>query len=586
MRRLFRYILLYKTRFYSACTFSVVNKLLDLMPPLLVAWMIDIVSGKTPIWIGEGLGIAGAWEGAVFIAVLIFVIFGLESLFEWLYQRGFGRLAQDVQHRLRQDTYDKLQQQDLSYFENNRTGNLLSILNDDINQLERYLTDIFNELLQIVVLIIFSAIAFWLLSWQLALISMLTIPFVVAGSLFYQKLIAPYYRDIRQAVGDMNNRLENNIGGMQVVKSFTAEDFELSRVASASGQYRQAGYRALRISTLYVPLIRMFIAIGFAGVLLVAAWWIIEGNGDITLGQLALVGMLIQRLLWPLTRLGNVFDGLQRTNASAARIFGIHDSMPAIRSGNIPLGKHSLSDGITLSDVHFSYQADDRQVLGNINLFIPAGKTMGIAGPTGAGKTSLIKLLLRFYDPDSGQILFDGTDIRDMNVTELWGMIGVVSQEVYIFHGTIRENIAYGIPAATQEQIAEASRKAALHDFVASLPMGYDTLVGERGIKLSGGQRQRLSIARAILKDAPVIILDEATSAVDTETERIIQDNLQLLTQGKTAIVIAHRLSTIRHCDKIVVLNEGVIAESGSHDALLTLGGLYSSLWKTQTGEG
>jgi ATP-binding cassette, subfamily B, bacterial len=555
------------------------------MPPLLVAWMIDIVSGNTPAWIDKGMGIADAWQGAIFIGALIFVIFGFESFFEWLYQRGFGLLAQDVQHQLRQDTYDKLQQQDLRFFENNRTGNLLSILNDDINQLERYLTDIFNELLQLVVLIIFSGIAFWLLSWQLALISMMTIPLVVAGSLYYQKLIAPYYRSIRQSVGEMNNRLENNIGGIQVVKSFTAEPFELDRVSEVSDQYRQSSYKALRISTLYVPFIRMFIAVGFAGVLLVAAWWIIEEKGNITLGQLALVGMLIQRLLWPLTRLGNVFDGLQRTNASARRIFGIHDNIPAIQTGENAVKMRRLEKGIRMEDIHFSYQAGDRQVLGNINLFIPAGKTVGIAGPTGAGKTSLIKLLLRFYDPDSGSVSFDGIDIRLMSISQLRRLIGVVSQEVYIFHGTIRENIAYGMPEATADDIISASRKAALHEFIISLPKGYDTLVGERGIKLSGGQRQRLSIARAILKDAPVIILDEATSAVDTETERIIQENLKLLTTGKTAIVIAHRLSTIRQCDTIIVLDEGRMLESGTHEALLEAKGLYAKLWRTQTGE-
>lgn len=552
------------------------------MPPLLVGWMVDIVSGNTPIWMQSFTG-NDAWKGAFFIAVSIVVIFAIESITEYLYQKGFLTIAQDVQHRLRVDTYASLQRKPLSYFEQNRTGNTLSILNDDINRLERYFLDVYSELLQVAILVIFSSVAFFMVSWQLALIGLLPIPFIVGGSILYQKWIAPFYKNIRDEAGMLNSRLENNLSGIQVIKSFVTEKYESERVRQASEKYLAANYKAIQYMVLYTPVIRMFIAVGFAGVMLLASWWIIQGNDKVTLGQLALYGMLIQRLLWPLTRLGKVFDELQRAKASMKRVFGLLDAEDETDKGKLPMPE--LQKGIRFQNVSFKYQVEGQEVLGEVNLDIPAGKVTGIAGPTGAGKTSLIKLLLRFYDPDNGSILLDEIPMTSIAFSSLREKMAMVSQDVYLFHGTIRENIAYGKPGASEEEIISASTKAAFHDFVMTLPERYDTIVGERGIRLSGGQRQRLSIARAILKNAPIIILDEATSAVDTETEKIIQDNLNLLTAGKTAIIIAHRLSTIRHADQIVILDNGKVRETGNHQSLLAQEGIYAQLWRIQVGE-
>jgi ATP-binding cassette subfamily B protein len=316
-----------------------------------------------------------------------------------------------------------------------------------------------------------------------------------------------------------------------------------------------------------------------------AAWWIINGDTRVSIGELALYGMLIQRLLWPMTRLGKVFDDYQRAKASVKRVFSVMDTPAEIQDKKEAIDFVPLEKGITLKNISFKYSADGQQVLSHLNMFIPKGKTSGIAGPTGAGKTSLIKLLLKYYLPEEGEIYWDNHEMSTYTANSIRKQIALVSQDVYLFQGTIQENIAYGSNDVSDNDIKMAARKAALHDFIVSLKDGYNTLVGERGIKLSGGQRQRLSIARAILKNAPIIILDEATSAVDTETEKIIQENLQLLTEGKTAIIIAHRLSTLKQADIIFLLEDGTVKESGNHEELMVQNGIYSHLWKIQTGD-
>ncbi len=585
MRRLFHYLGNYRASLLSATTSSIANKILDLMPPFLTAWVIDTVSGNPPAWIFALTGLSEIWPIILFLAGLTVLIFGLESFTEWLLKSGFMRLAQRVQHDLRVDTYQKMQQREMAYFEKQRTGNLMAMLNDDVNQLERFLNSIFNEIVQIIILLLFAGWALLNQSLTLGLIGMAPIPFIFLGSLYYQRKVAPYYKKVRESVGQLNARLENNISGMAVIKSFTAEPFESQRVSEASEVYREANFQAIRWSSIYVPVIRMFIALGFAGTLLLGAYWVLFEPGRFTIGGLAFFAMMIQRLLWPVTRLGFIFDEYERARASARRIFGLLDSQPAISSPPKPAEVNGTPLGIAFRKVAFSYDRQNQLILKQIDLEVPAGATIGIAGPTGGGKTTLIKLLYRFYDVSQGAILLGGQDIRSLDLAALRRKIAYVSQDVYLFHGTIRENIAYALEECSQEAIEEAARKAELHDFILSLPQAYESVIGERGIKLSGGQRQRLSIARALLKNAPVMVLDEATSAVDTETERAIQQNLQELTEGKTAIIIAHRLSTIRKADRIVVLQGGEVAEEGSHESLLLQNGVYAGLWRIQTGE-
>jgi len=584
MRALLRYVATYRRSFGGAISASVLNKIFDLMPPFLTAWLIDTVSDNPPAWITSYFGLTETWDIVLWLIVATVLIFGFESVFEWLFKRGFMRLAQDVQHDLRNKAYQKLQQREVAYFEEQRTGNLMAMLNDDVNQLERFLNGIFNEIIQLLTLLIFAGWSLCAVSLPLGLLGMAPIPFIILGSLYYQRKVAPYYKQVREGVGALGSRLENNISGILVIKSFTAEPFESARVEAASEQYRQANYQAIRWSSIYVPIIRMFIAVGFAATLGIGAYWVLYEPDRFSLGSLAFFAMMIQRLLWPVTRLGAIFDEYERARAAARRIFGLLRTPTAIQDPQQAVALPATVGHIRLEDVYFSYKAEE-PVLRGLHLNIERGSTVGIAGQTGGGKTTLIKLLLRLYDVNQGHIRIEGIDIRDISLRDLRRQIGLVSQDVYLFHGTIEENIAYGMPDKNRSQIINAAQQAQLHDFIEQLPQSYDTVVGERGIKLSGGQRQRLSIARAILKDAPILILDEATSSVDTETEKAIQDNLNALTEGKTAIVIAHRLSTIRHADKIVVLREGGIEQEGTHEELLQQGGIYADLWSVQTGE-
>ena len=331
MRRLFRYLKSYRKRLWTATTASIINKIFDLMPPFLTAWFIDSVSGQTPAWIRSSLGLSEPLEIIIFLSILTFWIFGMESFFEWMFKRGFLRLAQQVQHDLRVETYDKMQKRELAFFENQRTGNLMAILSDDINQLERFLNSIFNEIIQLIILVLFAGWALINTSLELGLIGMVPIPIIIASSFYYQRKVAPLYKNIREQVGWLGSRLENNIAGIQVIKSFTAEKFEKERVSQASLAYRDANFQAIRWSAVFIPIIRMFIALGFSGTLFLGAYWVLYEPGRFSLGGLAFFAMMIQRLLWPVTRLGVIFDEYERARASARRIFGLLDAPTGIK---------------------------------------------------------------------------------------------------------------------------------------------------------------------------------------------------------------------------------------------------------------
>ncbi len=584
MRRLFRYLRPHRGLMLRASLSSFTNKVLDLMPPFLVGWIIDHLDHRSPGWLSQGLGVTDVWAGIWWLSMGIIVIFGFESLFEWWYQLDFKRLAQRVQHLLRIEVYDHLQRREIAFFERSRTGNLMSILNDDINQLERFLNTGFNDLLQLLVLVIFASASLVAVSPVLALIGVSAIPFIIGGSFLYQRLISPRYGRMREAVGELASRLENNISGIMVIKSFSAEEFEKKRVAEASDAYQQANLSAIRLNAAYVPILRMFIAMSFAGCMLLGSYWYLEGDQGITLGNLTFFGMMIQRLLWPMTRLGVIFDELERARASIRRVFQLMDSNNPMRDSQGTFETSRADGKIELSNVHFSYQPG-QPILNGISLTVEPGQTLGVAGTTGAGKTTLIKLLLRLYDPEQGAVMLDGKPLPAWTLNSLRRQVALVSQDTYLFHGSIADNIAYGLPKASQADIERVAREAQLHEFVAGLPEGYHTIVGERGIKLSGGQRQRLSIARALLKDAPILILDEATSSVDSETERAIQENLNRLVEGRTALIIAHRLSTLRQANQIVVLEAGKVVEQGTHNQLLSANGSYATMWKVQLGE-
>lgn len=581
LRRLWRYGTSYRSRIRLAVYCSVLNKIFDLAPPILIGAAVDVVVRRQDSIVADW-GFSDPATQLVVLGVLSFVIWGLESLFEYAYDRLWRNLAQAVQHDLRLDAYGHLQKLESAWFERQRHGRLMSILNDDINQLERFLDSGANDILQLVTTVIAIGGAFFVLAPSVAWMAMLPMPVIIWGSIAFQKKLAPYYADVREKASVLNSRLSNNFSGITTIKSFTAEAVEQEKIGGESIEYRESNRRAIRLSAAFTPLIRIVILVGFTATLIYGG--IDALNGELSVATYSVLIFLIQRLLWPLTRLGQTLDLYQRAMASTVRVLNLLDTPVGISSGPKPLPVDSVAGKIDLRDVRFGY-ADREPLFRDFSLSIDAGETIAVVGSTGSGKSTLVKLLLRLYDVQGGSIAVDGIDLRELQLPDLRRSIGLVSQDVFLFHGTVAENIRYGRPDATDEEVREAARIAEAHDFVAALPRGYDTIVGERGERLSGGQRQRISIARAVLKDPPILILDEATSAVDNETEAAIQRSLARIAVGRTTIVIAHRLSTIRHAHRICVMEQGEIVEEGTHEELLERDGVYARLWSVQTGE-
>jgi len=560
---------------------SIVNKIWDLAPPLLIGLAVDVVVLKEKSTLA-GLGVVDPWHQLVALSVLTFLIWGLESLFEYFYGVLWRNLAQTVQHELRLDTFDHVQKQGMAWFDDRQKGDILAILNDDINQLERFLDKGANDLLQVSTTVVVVGAVFLAISWEVALFAVLPIPLIVWGSFRYQRSLEPRYAKVRSAAGQMNALLENDLSGMSTVQSFTAEQHELERVRSLSNAYREANREAIRLSAAFTPLIRMAILVGFTATLLLGGWLTLEGS--MAVGAYSVLVFMTQRLLWPLTRLGETFDLYQRAMASSTRVLDVLDAPIALKQGTFePERSVVASSPLVLDDVAFAY-SDRDTLFDGFSLTFEAGKTTGVVGSTGAGKTTLIRLLLRFAEPNRGRVMWCDEPLAEWRLQALRSSIALVDQHITLFPTSILENIRYGRPEATDEEVVKAAEVAEAAAFVESLPSGWDTLVGEGGHRLSGGQRQRVAIARAVLKDAPLLVLDEATSAVDNETEAALQRSIQRISKGRTTIVIAHRLSTVRHADRIVVLDQGAIAEDGAHETLIQQDGIYAKLWAVQTG--
>ena len=565
---------------WLAATCSVLNKLFDLAPPVLIGLAVDVVVKQNTSWLAAW-GVSSVPGQLGVLAVLSFGIWSAESLFEYLYALLWRNLAQTVQHELRQEAYGHLQQLEMAFFEQGSTGRLMAILNDDINQLERFLDQGANEILQLLTTVLAVGGAMVLLSPMVAGVAFIPIPVILWGSLRFQKRLAPRYREVRERAGDLASRLSNNLGGMLTIKSYAAETWELGRLAEDSQAYRLSNGRAIRLSAAFSPLIRFAILFAFLAILVIGglqAW-----QGVIAVGTYSFLVFITQRLLWPLTTLGRTLDDYQRAMASTSRVLDLLDTPIAIASGDQALPRQQVRGAIHFQAVDFAYDGR-KPLLQGFNLEIPAGSTIGIVGATGSGKSTIVKLLLRLYEIQGGQILLDGQGIQGLKLQDLRQAIGLVSQEVFLFHGTVAENIAYGSFGAPRAAIEQAAVLAEAAGFIETLPEGYDTVVGERGQRLSGGQRQRIALARAILKNPPVLVLDEATAAVDNETEAAIQRSLDRITASRTTLVIAHRLSTVRHADQIVVMEQGRIVESGHHDDLIGRDGPYANLWRVQAG--
>lgn len=556
------------------------NKLFDVAPEILIGVAIDVVVRGQASFVA-GFGVTDPLQQVYLLGALTLAIWVFESVFEFAYMVLWRNLAQDLQHELRTSAYAHVQNLDLAYFEDRSSGGLVAVLNDDVNQLERFLNGGASDLIQVVVTVIACGAVFFAISPQIAWMAFMPIPVILWGAFYFQRKAGPRYDVVREKVSALSGRLANNLAGIATIRSFAAEERELARLRQESTAYVEANRRAIRLSAAFVPLIRMAILFGFLCTFVIGGKLVLEGT--LQAGFYAVLVFLTQRLLWPLTRLADTVDLFERAMASTRRILALLATPFTIRDADMTLPDHPARGEVEFSDVHFAY-ANGSEVLHGIDLKVEAGRTLALVGATGGGKSSLIKLLLRFYEPVRGEIRLDGRKLAGYPLSWLRSQIGWVAQDVFLFDGSVRDNIAYGRPGASEQDIVAAAMAAEAHEFILRLPQGYDTPVGERGVKLSGGQRQRLSIARALLKDPPVLLLDEATSAVDNETEAAIQRSLARLAHQRTVIVIAHRLSTIVNADQIAVVENGRVVELGTHSQLIARGGSYAALWQVQTG--
>jgi ATP-binding cassette subfamily B protein len=564
--------------------------LCDLAPPFLIGVAVDVVVERRSSLIAR-LGIQDPLTQLLALSLLTVVAWGSESLSQYFADKLWRDLAQTLQHELRTDAYNHLQGLELSFFESKSNGALLSILNDDVNQLERFLNFGAPDLIGIVTRVFAVGCSFIALAPGIAWLAVLPVPFILWGTYLVQSKLAPRFDAVRDQAGVINTRLANNLSGIATIKSFTAEAHESRRLHQESEAYRRNNLNAIALSVALQPVLRLFILAGFVLTLYFGGREVLQGR--LSVGTYGFMVFIVEDLLWPFTELSEIMVEYQRAMASVRRVMEMLDTPVSIAAYNdiatSTEGRQSdlppIKGEIDFDSISFSY-GHHAPVLKSLCMQIPEGSSVGIVGATGSGKSTLVKLLLRFYDVQHGKISIDGTDLRAFDIADLRRSIGWVSQDVFLFHGSIAENIRYGSFAASREQVEQAAKQAGAHPFIEQLPDGYDTIVGERGQKLSGGQRQRLAIARAVLKNPPILILDEATSALDNETEAAIQRSLSEITSGRTTIAIAHRLSSIRSADYIYVMKDGHVAEAGTHESLLKQGGIYAGLWHLQSGHG
>ncbi|MFB6121194.1 MAG: ABC transporter ATP-binding protein [Halobacteriaceae archaeon] len=575
---------------------STLARFLSLVPPVLLGAAVDsIFRGDEAFsipYVPQSY-IPGTEMAQFWFAVGLMAVAMVGSAFlNFVRQSSLNLFSHRVKHEVRTATYQQMQRLDMSFFNEMQTGELMSILSNDTNRLEQFLDDMMGNAIQLVVLMLGTAAVLLALNWQLALVTLLIVPTSAAFTYWFMRLAEERYADVRGSVGDLNSRLENNLNGIQVIKAGNTEDYEDDRVEQHSYEYFRLDWLALRLNFIYRPGLQALTSLAFIATFIVGGIWIVQGtapgplSGTLQVGELVTFLLLTQRLVNPLAQMGNIVDRYEDAKASTKRILGVMNMPVSIQDSEDAVELDDAEGRVEYDDVSFAYEDDaENYVLEDVNFEVEPGETVGIVGPTGAGKTTILKLLLRLYDVSEGAVRVDGHDVRDVTVSSLRQSMGYVGQDNFLFDGTVAENIKYGAFDASRDEIEAAAKKAQAHDFIEKMPEGYETDIGERGVKLSGGQRQRVAIARTILSDPSILIFDEATSAVDTETEMLIQRSIDELAAETTTFIIAHRLSTVRDADTILVIEDGEIVERGSHDALLAADGLYANLWRVQAGE-
>lgn len=558
----------FRSHLYVSLIFLLIMTAITVVYPIVLQLTIDevILLGKYH-WIpGLALGFVG-----------LMIVKGIASFINQYQGDLFG--IQTV-YQLRNALYKKLQYLSFHYYDRAKTGDLMSRLTADVEGFRFFLSFGIAELIRVVTLILISLGVMFYYSVPLTLVTMVTMPFLIVVVIRFEKTVTPAFRGIRKSFGKLNTNVQENISGIQTVKSMSREEFEIGKFNSANGDYRNEYIHTSNIWAKYFPLME------FCGHLSVVFLFSYGGflviNDSLQPGELVAFYSLVWYIVWPIANLGYMVNLLSQSKASGERLLEILDENKEVQEDEQALEVANIKGEVQFSDVSLKYNDEDEVALSNISFMIPQGKTLGIIGATGSGKTSLTQLIARFYEPTVGEIYIDGRHISEYTLASLRNNIGFVLQESFLFSSTIKDNISYGKPEATMNEIIEATKRAQAHDFIMELPDGYETMLGERGLGLSGGQKQRIAIARALCLNPAILVLDDATSAVDMKTEQNIQIALNEVMKNRTTIVIAHRISSVKHCDEILVLQRGEIVERGTHEALIKEQGLYRSIYDIQ----
>ena len=567
IRRFFSYYRPHKRLFILDFVSAVIVAALELAFPLAMQWFIDKLLPN------------GDWQAIVSVSIGLFLVYLLSTFLQFIVNYWGHKLGINIETDMRQELFEHVQKQSFRFFDNTKTGHIMSRITNDLFDLGELAhhgpEDVFITIMTFVG-------AFWIMltiNVKLAFVAILVLPFLMLLVVVCNLKMNKAWGHMYTSIADVNARVEDSVSGSRVVQSFTNEEFEIARFQKNNQTYRGAklgGYRVMSFSISGIYMMTRLITI----IVLVYGSWL-SFTGQLTYGELVGFILYVNVLLKPVDKISAIMELYPKGMAGFKRFIEVIDAEPDVKDTENAVDIGSLNGNIIFDNVSFCYD-NHKSVLDHVNLNILAGETVAFVGPSGAGKTTMCSLIPRFYDVNGGGIYIDGLDIRNMTKKSLRSQIGIVQQDVFLFTGTLRENIAYGKLDATDEEIAKAARRAHLEQFIASLPEGYNTQIGERGLKLSGGQKQRLAIARMFLKNPPILILDEATSALDTETELIIQEALTELAENRTTIIIAHRLATIRNADRIIVVTEEGIAEEGRHDELIEQGGIFANLHRVQ----
>ena len=574
----------YPKRVLTGIGANAAARFFDLMPFVAIGLAVDYFT--TDVLSGPQIVqdmVTGIHDNPAYgYGILIFLGFLFLAIFQGISEYAWQTLGYNIQHELRMDATRSLIAMEASYYDLRQTGQIMSVLSSDVNQLEDVVSDSSTSIIRIVITFATAFIILVLMSWKLAAVLFAPILFIVPAVYWFSTRVQRKYRKQRESTGDINAILENLISGISVVQAYNAEEWEANRVAAESGAYRDQAMGASKDRNRFIPMIYAVAGVAFG--LLVTAGGYLASTGDITTGQLVTFLLISTRMTMPMFIFGILVNQLQRGEAAARRVFAAVDLEPTIVDEPGAVALEGGIKSVEFNDVYFTYPNTTIKVLNGISFEANEGDFLGIMGHTGAGKTTILKLLMRYYTPDSGEVLINGQPITSYTLHSLREAIGFVSQDPFLFYGSVKDNVIYN-QDASEEELQRALTMAGAWEFVQDLDDGIDTMVGDRGAKLSGGQRARISLARALLKDPSLLILDEASSALDAETERRIQENLLSSGKGRATIAVAHRLSTIRNANEILSMVDGAVVERGVHDDLVASGGVYASQWTIQTGD-